>query len=1039
MSLTREEKLALLRARLESQTRVAPVTSLQRQLWFLDRLLPGNPVYNMAGGVRTRGPLDDTALASALADLTQRHEILRTTFEERDGQPVQVIHGRGEVSLPRLDLNDRPDAEHEALAHAVRLGAMPLDLTRGPLWRVELIRIGAGDHLLVTVFHHIISDGWGNSIFARDLAALYATRSGLAGATLPPMSLQLSDYARWEQERLQSNLLDGQIRYWKGHLAGAPPVLALPTDRPRADAQRFRGAKHYFTVDAASTAALEAAARRASATLFMMLLAGYATLLHRRSGQDDLVIATPMINRKRVELEPLIGPLVNTLPLRISLAGRPTFRALVDRVREVQLGAWANPDVPLTRLLSELRVERDPRHHPLFQTLFVLHNTPPAAVQVGPLQLEPVDVDNGTARFDLSLTAVPRPDGALRAWLEYDASLFDAATVARTAEQLVALLRAATERPEAHLDDLAAAAAIPDAARIDTVHGAMPAPEHAPGDRRRDPAPVTDAEQTLAALWREVLQLDEVAPSDNFFAIGGDSIIALQVIARAREHGLKLSAEQFFQHQTLSALARVARPVALRRSSIETGAGPVPLGPIQRWFFDLPLRERDHWNQAVLLELEHPIETDRLEGALAAVVERHAGLRARFQQRGGAWVQELSAPAPRPRVERVALDRDREVAIRTVAGRAQRSLSLADGRLVHGVHFDTGTDHGNALLLVIHHLVVDGVSWRILLDDLARALARPSGPPDQSAPVPAPTSYRDWVERLERHAQTPALRAQARFWIDMPWSRIAPLPRAGAATGLEQDARVATDALDPQTTEGWLKRSGAAYGTRPDELLLAAVARAVGAWAGHELVAIDVEGHGRANLFDDLDLSRTVGWFTSIYPLVLRASPTLPLADAIKAVKELRRRVPDDGLGFLVGRYLGPEDVQAELGRLPAREVCFNFLGQTARLPAGVPFRGSDMDVGPSRGPANPCAYRLMFGAAVRDDRLVLSLTYDGHAYDDATAQGLVARALAELRSMITLCTSAHGQDHTPADFPAAKLSQGQLDTLLRKLGRSSS
>lgn len=1168
MSLTREEKLALLRARLEKQTRVAPVTSLQRQLWFLDRLLPGNPVYNMAGGMRMRGPLDDIALVSAFEDLTQRHEILRTTFDERDGHPVQVIHGRADVSLPRLDLSDRADAEQEALARAVQLGGMPLDLTRGPLWRAELVRLGASDHLLVIIFHHIISDGWGNSIFARDLAALYATRSGLASAPLPPMSLQLADYARWEQERLQSNLLDGQIQYWREHLAGAPRVLALPTDRPRGDAQRFRGAKHYFTVDAALTSALEAAARQASATLFMMLLAGYATLLHQLSGQDDLVIATPMINRRRVELEPLIAPLVNTLPLRISLTGRPTFRALVDRVREVQLGAWANPDVPLTRLLSELRVERDPRHNPLFQTLFVLHNTPPPAVQVGPLQLEPVDVDNGTARFDLSLTAVPRPDGALRAWLEYDASLFDAATVARQAEQLVALLRAATQRPDAHLDDLAAAAgleqpdrranallagimagaagqpdtiavidgfaslsfqalqhavartaamlqesglgpgatiaicispslestvatlavlrlgarhcpmdpawpaariatlceqirpdlvlvppahsipaglaswptraiepAVENAARIGTVHGAVPAPQHAPGDEHHDPAPATDAEQTLAALWREVLHLDEVAPGDNFFAIGGDSIIALQVIARAREHGLKLSAEQFFQYQTLSALARVARPVALRRSSVEADAGTVPLGPVQRWFFDLPLRERDHWNQAVLLELQHPMSTEELERALTAVVERHACLQARFHQRDGAWVQEIAAPALRPRVERVALDGEREIVIRAAAGRAQRSLSLTDGRLVHGVHFDASAERGNALLLVIHHLVVDGVSWRILLDDLAHALARPG----QGAPVAVPTSYREWVERLEQHAQSPALRAQARFWTDMPWSRIAPLPGADAVICLEQDARVATSALDPQTTESWLKRSGVAFGTRPDELLLAAVARAVGAWTGHELVAIDVEGHGRANLFDDLDLSRTVGWFTSIYPLVLRASPSLPLADAIKAVKELRRRVPDDGLGFLVGRHLGPEDIRAELGRLPAREICFNFLGQTARLPAGVPFRGSDMDVGPSRGPANPCTYRLMFGAAVRDDRLVLSLTHDGHAYDHATAQELVARTLAELRGMVTLCTSAHGQDHTPADFPAAKLSQGQLDTLLRKIGRSSS
>ena len=1168
MSLTREEKLALLRARLEKQARVAPVTSLQRQLWFLDRLLPGNPVYNMAGGMRMRGPLDDIALVSAFEDLTQRHEILRTTFEERDGHPVQVIHGRADVSLPRLDLSDRPDAEQEALAHAVQLSGMPLDLTRGPLWRAELVRLGASVHLLVIIFHHIISDGWGNSIFARDLAALYATRSGLASAPLPPMSLQLADYARWEQERLQSNLLDGQIQYWREHLAGAPRVLALPTDRPRGDAQRFRGAKHYFTVDAALTSALKAAARQASATLFMMLLAGYATLLHQLSGQDDLVIATPMINRRRVELEPLIGPLVNTLPLRISLTGRPTFRALVDRVREVHLGAWTNPDVPLTRLLSELRVERDPRHNPLFQTLFVLHNTPPPAVQVGPLQLEPVNVDNGTARFDLSLTAVPRPDGALRAWLEYDASLFDAATVARQAEQFVALLRAATQRPDAHLDDLAAAAgleqpdrranallagiiagaaaqpdtiavidgfaslsfqalqhavertaamlqesglgpgatiaicitpslestvatlavlrlgarhcpmdpawpaariatlceqirpdlvlvppahpipaglaswptraiepAVKDAARIGAVHGAMPAPQHAPGDEHHDPAPATDAEQILSALWREVLHLDEVAPGDNFFAIGGDSIIALQVIARAREHGLKLSAEQFFQHQTLSALARVARPVALRRSSVEADAGTVPLGPVQRWFFDLPLRERDHWNQAVLLEPP------------ASHVDRAA--RARPGCRGRAPCVPASALPPAGRRLGARNRRASPAAPRRTGGAGRGAGDRDPGRSWPRAAFAVADRWPARTRCPLRR---ERGAWQ-------RAAARDPSPRRGRRLVAHP------ARRPRPRARPPGARSARRGAHLVPG-----MGRSARATCAEPDAARPGAVLDRHAVvaaraAAWRRRrdlpgAGCARGdqhARPADHRGLAQAVRCGLWhASRRALA-----RGRGQSGRGMDRARTGRDRCRGARPGQPVRRSRPVTDGGLVHVDLSpgaARQPEPAAGRRhqggqgtppprAGRRPGlpgrppsrPRGHPGGLGRLPAREICFNFLGQTARLPAGVPFRGSDMDVGPSRGAANPCTYRLMFGAAVRDDRLVLSLTHDGHAYDQATAQGLVARTLAELRGMVTLCTSAHGQDHTPADFPAAKLSQGQLDTLLRKIGRSSS
>ncbi|MFL6335719.1 MAG: condensation domain-containing protein, partial [Pyrinomonadaceae bacterium] len=334
-----------------------PLSFAQQRLWFLEQLEPGHSFYNLPLPLRLMAPVSVPLLEKCLNEIVSRHESLRTTFDRREGRPVQVVAPVAPLSLSVIDLRDVPadEREAEAVRRVILESNTPFDLACGPLLRATLMQLGASDYLLLLSMHHIVSDGWSMGVLYRELSALYVAYSAGRRSPLAELPVQYPDFALWQRERLSGGVLEPLLSYWKERLAGMPAVLELPTDHVRPPVQVFNGASYSLTLPASLTERVKAVARQAEATLFMTLLAAFKALLSRYSGEEDVTVGTPVAGRTRVELEPLIGFFVNTLVLRTDVSGDPSFRELVGRVREVTLGAYAHQEVPFERLVEELR------------------------------------------------------------------------------------------------------------------------------------------------------------------------------------------------------------------------------------------------------------------------------------------------------------------------------------------------------------------------------------------------------------------------------------------------------------------------------------------------------------------------------------------------------------------------------------------------------------------------------------------------------------------------------------------------------------
>jgi len=432
-----------------------PLSFAQQRLWFLDQLGPDSPLYNIPDAVRLTGRLSVPALEQSLNEMIRRHETLRTTFATVDGRPVQVIAPFSTMALPSVDLWDLPKAEQEAEAWrlATEEALRSFDLARGPLLRTTVLRLDEEEHVLLVTMHHIISDGWSMGILTREAVALYEAFANGKPSPLSELPIQYADFAAWQREWLRGEVLDAQLAYWKQQLDGAPAVLELSTDRLRPPVQTYRGATQTFILPEGLTAALQALSREEGSTLFMTLLAAFNALMYRYTGQEDILVGSPIANRNWSEIEGLIGFFVNTLVLRTNLSGNPTFRELLRRVWEMTLGAYAHQDLPFEMLVEKLQPERDLSHTPLFQVVFTLQNAPmPPREQAG-LTFRPLEVDSRTAKFDLTLFMVETKQG-LSGAIEYNTDLFDAATIARLVGHFRVLLRSIVADPDLRVKDV---------------------------------------------------------------------------------------------------------------------------------------------------------------------------------------------------------------------------------------------------------------------------------------------------------------------------------------------------------------------------------------------------------------------------------------------------------------------------------------------------------------------------------------------------------------------------------------------------------
>jgi amino acid adenylation domain-containing protein len=440
----------LLREKLkETKNATFPISVMQQGLWFLEQLRPGNPGYVIPAAVRITGRLDRPVLRRAVNEVVRRHESLRTTFEARDGKPVQVIHRELSIDLPEADLGG-------AGLEAVITEALsaPFDLAAGPLLRVRLLRTGEQEHVLAVAMHHLISDGWSVGILVAELAALYEAFAADRPSPLPDLKIQYGDFASWQRSELADGSRQADLAYWRSQLAGAPAALALPTDRPRAAVQGFNGASVPIEFPAALMSELAALAKENGATTYMTLLAVFQILLHRYSDQDDVVTGVPMANRGRAEIEPLIGFFVNTLPVRTDLSGEPSFLDVLKRVRESCLGAYAHQGIPFEKVVADLKPARDLSKPPIFQVSLSYQADPLPALTFAGLELRRLPLTSAGARFDLEAQLFNH-EGALSGWMEYDRDLFDEPTItAMTAgfRRLAQLVVMQPDRPVGRLD-----------------------------------------------------------------------------------------------------------------------------------------------------------------------------------------------------------------------------------------------------------------------------------------------------------------------------------------------------------------------------------------------------------------------------------------------------------------------------------------------------------------------------------------------------------------------------------------------------------
>lgn len=1596
-----------------------PLSFAQQRLWFLDQWEPGSPYYNVPAAVRLHGRLNHLAMQQTLDEIVRRHEVLRTRFTQVDGRPKLEIGPADLAMMPTrvIDLQQLPaiEREQEAVRLAMEEARRPFDLSSGSLIRGILIQLDKEEHLVALTMHHIVSDGWSAGVIIREIAALYSAFAQGKPSPLAELKIQYVDFAAWQRKWFEGPVLEEQLDYWKKKLANPPGLLELPTDRPRPAVQTLRGARRNFEFPLHLFNEIKKIGQKEGTTLYMTLLAAFQALLARYSGQEDICVGTPIANRQRAEIEDLIGFFVNTLVMRADLSGSPSFRNLLSQVKQSAIEAYAAQDVPFERLVDELQPERDQSHTPLFQVMFTVQESSIQSLKLPGLTLTPVQLDTGSAKFDLILTMVDRGD-VLKGVLEYNTDLFDLTTIDRMighyrvlleaiikdpdqpvdrlpiltnaerrqllvewnqpfdpdtqpflnqkidelfekqvdktpdsdavvyqdsrltyrelnarANQLARYLRSlgvgpnviaglcverslesvvgilgilkaggaylpldpeypvdrltfilqdaqvpvlltqshlveslATEIPgvklicldqdwekigkessenlsgaqessfKAGADDLAyviytsgstgrpkgvmiehrsainlwlglnrviytqfskpglkvslnaplpfdasvqewlmllsghTLVVIPAAVRqdgdslltfirenridvldcvpsqlkmlmaagfselgqwkpqavlpggeaidsgtweklasddqteyfnmygptectvdsticqvsahpllpsigkpivnaqayvldrnlqlapigvagelylggqgvargylnrpeltaerfipnpfvqeigpeyrgerlyrtgdlvrylpdgyleylgrvdfqvklrgfrielgeIESVLGQLPGiqdvvviiREDSPGekqlvaylvaeaeadaaalnvsairnslksrlpeymlpgifvfldklpltpnrkvDRKALPrpegirpelevvfeAPRTEQEKTLAQIWSQVLKLDRIGIHDNFFDLGGDSILSIQVVSRANQAGLRLTPRQIFEAQTIEALAAVAGTAPVSQAEQGPVSGSVALTPIQKAFFDqisaqkaagLPANPH-HWNQAILLEVRRPVQLDALRDALQHLQVHHDALRMRYYQENGAWRQvnlglEVSEiPLTKFDLSQVKLSEHDET-IRAHASEEQVKLDLTDGPLIRVAYFDLGFGNPGRLLIVIHHLVIDGISWRILLQDLLAAYAQTSQGLAVQLP-PKTTSFQKWSEQLWKYATSPEIEEQRSFW-----EKQTPTALEGklgwvpvdypAGENLESTAANVRDALDELETEALLRVAPAAYNTEIGDILLAALVRAYRSWltrpgqpnAGRLLdhnrkvssttgLLVAMEGHGREDIFEGVDVTRTVGWFTSLYPVALTISVENDLGQDLMGIKEQLRQVPQKGLGYGLLRYRESETLAEsdQLRNMPEPQISFNYLGQveldetthsgpahfgtSGNLePEGLLFtaleasKTTDLS-GPAHDPSGRRTYLIDLVASVAQGRLRVELVYSQAVHAEATIRRFSDDYMAEIRGLIQHCISGQGFGYTPSDFPDAELSQEEIEDLMDEL-----
>ncbi|MGW0330970.1 amino acid adenylation domain-containing protein [Streptomyces sp. NPDC003011] len=1042
---------------------VLPLAPLQEGLLFhslYDRREPD--VYTVQFGLDLEGGPETGVLRAAVRALLDRHDNLRAGFaHEGLSRPVQFIPADIELPWSEGDLSELDAAEQAAEVDRAMLRARTerFDVDRPPLVRCALLRLGGGRARLVLTFHHILLDGWSTPILLDELMRLYAAGGDPSGL---PEARPYRGYLAWlgAQDRARSE------RAWAEVFdPSVEPTLLAPADQDRA---AVATEKISVAFGGDLVAALTRLASRHGTTMNTVVQAAWGMLLARLTGRDDVVFGATVSGRPPAVpgIERMVGLFINTVPVRARhLPGEPVD-AVLNRLWEQHIELTAHQHVRL------VDVQRLAGKGELFDTLLVFQNIPADGAGFGgdADRVRAVDLEmNDATHYPLTLDAGLSGD-QLHCRLGYRPDLFtkaDAETVADGLREVLETLAAPASRPVRPADDPLTAFWSGVRARLDGRAGRDTA--DAAGDRGADetagagglPAgTAASREEVLAGLFADLLGVADVGHDDDFFALGGDSIVSIQLAGRARAAGLLISLRDVFKHRTVRALARVARvddgPAA--GEAPEDALGELALTPVM-----LDLYERggptDEVHQAALLQVPAGAGRQRLAATLQTVLDHHDMLRSRTLDGPGGVRLEVAPPGA---VDAAALLGRTDISavpqselIHLVAEaqtRLQAELSPADGAMVRAVWFDAGPGRPGRLLVLVHHLAVDGVSWRILREDLAAAWSAVTEGRTADL-VPVRTSFRRWSARLAEQATGPARAAELPLWRSVLATPDPALShrRLDPAVDVVSTARRLTLSLPPEVAGPLLGTVPAAFHTTVDEVLLTGLALAVARWrrargrGEGSAVLVGLEGHGREEIVAGADLSRTVGWFTSLYPVAVDPGPAgADPGTALKRVKEQLRALPDKGMGYGLLRHLNPA-TGPELAGFPEPQIGFNYLGRFTANDAPGPGDAADAraedwapppeateTLGSGGHPQRPLAHALGLGAVAQERpdgvRLVAVWSWPEALFTEPEVRELADLWAGALTALAEFAARPEAGGLTPSDVSLLQLSQDEID-----------
>ena len=915
-----------------------PLSAAQRGMWFYDRMRPRSALYNVPVILPTRGALDLGALQRTVDHVVARHDAFRLGFDVVDGEPVQRLVDDARVRVAVHDLLDVAPAERAARVRRVleRETQRPFDLRRAPLLRASLVRVSADEQLVVLVMHHIISDGWSIDVLQRDFAAAYQAYAAGTQPALTELPLRFVDYVRWQQRAASPEVVAGHVAHFRAQLAGAPALLALPTDRPRPPQPSFRGGMIAFDVDADAGAALIGVAAARGATAQMAYLAVLAALLHQYAAQDDVVVGVAVANRSRPEWRDVVGLFINTLPLRVACGGGPSFHALLDRVREVAVGAYAHEELPFEQLVQALSPPRDLGHHPIFQVMLGFQELESGG---GGDRGAEVLTATGTAKFDLSI-ALSRRDGRVSGVVEYASDLFEPASIERLVRRYRRLVGALAAAPDARLEDLAP---LDDDERAWCEAGRAAAPpaagEVAPGapaDAVAVLAPRTDLERQIAEIWAEALGHRNFGVHQSFFDVGGHSLAAVCVIVRVAEQwGVELPFERVFTTPTIEGLARAVEEAPAERAAPGDGgpvlraverSGALPLSFAQErlWFLDQMTPGLPVYNISFPIFFPLAVDVGALERSLERLGERHETLRARFVagERGPEQVFDplLKVVLPVTDLSKLAPAARRAEIERIQALEARRYFDLAAGPLLR-THLLRLSPRDHVLLVSIHHIVADARSAELLQRDLAALYdAEVSGRSDGLPELPV--QYADFAVWQRAAMSGERLAAELAHWtarlagappvLTLPTDR--PRPKVQSHAGIQLPFALGAD------LSAAVRRVASEEQATPFMVLLGIYGAVLGRWSGASDLVIGTPIIGRPRR----ELEELIGFFSNTLPVRLE----LGRCGSFRALVRHVRDVVVDGLSHqdlpfeAIVQELAPERA---LAHNPLFQVMFAF------------------------------------------------------------------------------------------------------------------